>query len=57
MDGSEKEVKSYQPGEYFGELALLRNEPRAANIIAKVFNSLSFINLLERRNCFKLRSP
>ena len=36
IDGKEKEVKSYEPGEYFGELALLRNEPRAANIIAKV---------------------
>ena len=29
-----KEVKKYSTGDYFGELALLRNEPRAANIIA-----------------------
>lgn len=29
-----KQVMEYKPGEYFGELALLRNEPRAANVIA-----------------------
>jgi len=29
-----KEVKTYKEGDYFGELALLRNEPRAASIIA-----------------------
>ena len=27
-------VKSYKPGDYFGELALLRGEPRAANVIS-----------------------
>ena len=31
-----KEVMSYKVGDYFGELALLKNEPRAANVIAKV---------------------
>ena len=29
-------VKHYRPGDYFGELALIKGEPRAANIIAKV---------------------
>ena len=30
-----KEVMQYKAGDYFGERALLRNEPRAANVIAK----------------------
>ena len=35
IDGAPKEVKAYKTGDYFGELALLRNEPRAASIIAR----------------------
>jgi cAMP-dependent protein kinase regulator len=31
----EKEVMSYNAGDYFGERALLKNEPRAANVITK----------------------
>ena len=31
---SEKELRKYQPGDAFGELALLYNAPRAASIIA-----------------------
>lgn len=29
-----KEVQEYGPGSYFGELALLQNQPRAADVIA-----------------------
>jgi cAMP-dependent protein kinase regulator len=34
-DEGRKHLKVYQPGEAFGELALLYNAPRAATIIAK----------------------
>lgn len=34
-DAPETFIKTYQPGESFGELALLYNAPRAASIIAK----------------------
>uniref|UniRef100_A0A7S3MTG0 Cyclic nucleotide-binding domain-containing protein n=1 Tax=Strombidium inclinatum TaxID=197538 RepID=A0A7S3MTG0_9SPIT len=33
-DNKDKAVMNYKPGDYFGELALLRGEPRAANVIA-----------------------
>lgn len=32
-----KKVMDYMKGSYFGELALIRNTPRAANIVAKVY--------------------
>ena len=34
-DGEDTHLKVYHPGETFGELALLYNTPRAANIIDK----------------------
>lgn len=44
-----QKVKDYGPGDYFGELALLKNEPRAANVIAKT--KLKVVSL--DRNSFK----
>jgi hypothetical protein len=32
----EEKVMSYQIGSYFGELALIKNDKRAANVIAGV---------------------
>ena len=43
------EVKSYKSGDYFGELALLKDEPRAANVLAKTKLKLVGLN----RNSFK----
>jgi CRP-like cAMP-binding protein len=34
--GKTQKVFEFKTGDYFGELALLKNEPRAANIIAEV---------------------
>ena len=42
------EVMKYKMGDYFGERALLKNEPRAANIVAK--NELTVVSL--DRKCF-----
>lgn len=43
----EKEVMNYKPGDYFGELALLKDEPRAASIKAKVKIYGSFIGFFD----------
>lgn len=34
-EGEKKLLKTYAPGEFFGELALLYNAPRAATVVAK----------------------
>lgn len=43
-------LKTYEPGEYFGELALLYNAPRAASITAKVDSLCYSLD----RECFNL---
>lgn len=35
IDGEPKKVLEYKKGDYFGELALIRNKPRAASIVAR----------------------
>jgi cAMP-dependent protein kinase regulator len=44
IGGKETEVMKYQPGDYFGERALIKNEPRAANIVARS-ESLTTVSL------------
>jgi len=47
--GENKEVMQYKPGDYFGELALLKNEPRAASVVAKT----NLVVMKLDRNSFK----
>lgn len=48
------EVKKYSKGMYFGELALIKGEPRAANIVAK--SQLKLISL-DRKSFKRLLGP
>eukprot|EP00918_Siedleckia_nematoides_P015057 GHVU01032651.1.p1 GENE.GHVU01032651.1~~GHVU01032651.1.p1 ORF type:complete len:358 (-),score=81.75 GHVU01032651.1:461-1534(-) len=49
-----KTVKKYQKGEYFGELALIRDQPRAANVVAKGPVTCAYV---ERRSFKRLLGP
>ncbi|CAE7431362.1 mcb, partial [Symbiodinium necroappetens] len=39
IDGSSKRVMDYKVGDYFGELALLKNQPRAGSVIVESENA------------------
>lgn len=48
------EVMQYKPGQYFGEKALIENEPRAANVIAK---TPCTVIVLDRHSFKRLLGP
>mgnify|MGYP000681095193 CR=1 FL=1 len=48
------QVASYKPGDYFGERALLKNEPRAANVVAET--RLQVVEL-DRKSFRRLLGP
>ena len=51
---SNEVVKNYTSGDYFGELALIKGEPRAANVIAKT--NIKVISL-DRKSFKRLLGP
>ena len=53
--GPPQTVKSYGPGDYFGERALLKNEPRAASVIAA--SSTLKVVTLDRNSFYRLLGP
>ena len=53
-ENKQKPVMNYKHGDYFGELALLRGEPRAANVIASTDCRLIY---LDRKSFKRLLGP
>jgi len=49
-----EQVKSYKEGDYFGERALLKNEPRAANVVAQ---SKLKVAIIDRGSFMRLLGP
>jgi cAMP-dependent protein kinase regulator len=55
MGEESKEVMKYNtPGQYFGERALIKNEPRAANIVCKT--DCTFVSV-DRHSFKRLMGP
>ena len=54
IDGAEQQVMQYKDGDYFGELALLKDEPRAANV--KAISKLKAVTL-NRDSFMRLLGP
>jgi CRP-like cAMP-binding protein len=44
IDGKDVEVKKYGPGDYFGEIAILRKEPRHASVIATTATTVVWLD-------------
>ena len=55
MNGHSKELKKYSKGDYFGELALLNNTPRAASVVASS-GTVKVLNL-DRKTFMRLVGP
>ena len=54
-NGNLNQLKKYSAGEYFGELSLLKNAPRAANIVAET--SIAKVVCLDRKTFMRLLGP
>jgi cAMP-dependent protein kinase regulator len=54
VDGNAMVVKELKVGDYFGEIALLKNEPRAVNVVARTKMMLVY---LDRQSFMRLLGP
>eukprot|EP00913_Durusdinium_trenchii_P024809 g23285.t1 len=56
-DGSNEEVLDYKRGDFFGELALIKNEPRAATVEAKTASKICKIDRKSFKNILGQLEP